>query len=68
MSNTTENCIECKYCRKLKYNFEVGKGFKESYCCIVLLQMPDTTPDCWVQEVNVNGGCEMFSCNKDNSV
>ena len=61
------NCIECKHYLKLKHNFEVGKGFEESHCCIALLQMVDTTPDCWVQEVNDNGGCEMFSLSKHNS-
>lgn len=60
-----EEYPRCKYCRsfhKLKHNFRMGEGFRESYCCDVLLHLPDKPTDCqpWIQEVGEYDICEMF--------
>lgn len=57
-------CKDCKYYRRLKHNFKVGKGFEESNCCIAILIMDKIETGnnlkAWVQEVEPNSFCEMF--------
>lgn len=63
-------CDRCIYGRKLLKDFKVGKGYKDSYCCIMLLIQdklekeldPDykSNVEPWVQEVDPNSDCEMF--------
>lgn len=54
-----ERCELCKHFHRLKYDFQCGVGFKESYCCDVLLHIDDDDEG-WVQETDPNGMCEMF--------
>ena len=54
-----ECCAKCRYYHRLKHNFKVGVGFEESYCCDVLMHLPDTHEP-WIQEVTPNGMCEMY--------
>ena len=63
-------CDRCIYGRKLLKDFKVGEGYKDSYCCVMLLIQdklekeldPDykSNVEPWVQEVNPNSDCEMF--------
>lgn len=52
-----ERCETCKYYRRLKHNFKHGKGFDESYACVVFVN----DPHAFVLEVNANDMCEMYS-------
>ena len=57
-------CADCRFFHKLKHNFEVGKGFKESHCCTIMLEHdfePSVKDITWVQEVEENSRCEMFT-------
>ena len=51
-----EICKNCKYKSKLKHNFAVGKGFEESFCCIIFVNEKDG----FILEVQNNDYCEMF--------
>ena len=53
-----EKCESCRYIRRLKHNFTVGKGFEESNCCVVNLEIDGS--DGWAQEVNKDDVCEMY--------
>ena len=64
---TETKCSNCKYFRKLKHNFERGKGFDEDYCCVVWEYVDvDDAGERWVQEVGKNSMCEMFDDGTDN--
>ena len=52
-----ECCANCKYWKRLKHNFVVGKGFEESHCCVVFVDEDDT----FILETKENGMCEMFT-------
>ena len=56
-------CANCKYFHRLKYGFEVGKGFKESSCCIALTRLDEDIDgyDSFVVETTGNNMCEMFT-------
>ena len=55
-------CKNCKFFHKLKYNFELGKGYKTSSCCIALTRVCENidTYDAFVTEVYEDGECELF--------
>ena len=60
-----ECCAKCRFFHRLKHNFQVGKGFEESYCCDVVMHLPRSESkidDCepWIQEVTPDSMCEMF--------
>lgn len=57
-----ERCEICKYYHPLKHNFQIGKGYEESYCCDVLFRQYG---DGWILEVDPNGMCEMYARRKD---
>lgn len=64
--NTLDICKNCKFFHRLKYGFELGKGFKESSCCIVLTRFSEPCADMddydsFVVEVTENDRCEMFT-------
>ena len=50
-----ERCELCKFYRRLKHNFERGKGFEESHCCVIFEQENE------VLEVAPTSMCEMFT-------
>ena len=50
------DCKSCKYCRRLKKDFKVGKGYAESECCILFADEADG----FVLEVGDNSYCEMY--------
>lgn len=52
-----ERCETCKYYRRLKHNFKHGKGFDESYACVIYVN----DRDAFVLEVNADDVCEMYS-------
>lgn len=61
------DCTTCKYCKRLKKDYKVGKGFTESKCCAMLLYIDEIEKDKykqrtepWVQEVEENSYCEMY--------
>ncbi len=54
---TMERCETCKYYRRLKHNFKHGKGFDESYACVIYVN----DRDAFVLEVNADDMCEMYS-------
>lgn len=56
-----ERCENCMFYHRLKHNFETGKGFIESHACDVLLHVPDTNDEAWIQEVEPWDRCELFS-------
>lgn len=56
-----EQCKHCKHCIRLKHNFTVGKGFEESFCCIVLVHDEDG----FVIEVSEDSMCEIFKAKEN---
>ena len=62
-----ERCENCKFFHKLKHNFQVGKGFEESFACNVMISIPDengkTETTGWIQEVSPSDFCELFTAN-----
>ena len=57
-------CADCRFFHKLKHNFEVGKGFEESHCCTIMIEHdfePPVKDITWVQEVEEDSRCEMFT-------
>lgn len=58
MSNNEQSCkcLDCRYCRRLKHEFEVGKGHVEGLCCVALANEEDG----FVLEIDKNSYCEMF--------
>lgn len=55
-------CKDCRYFHKLKHNFEIGKGYEVSSCCIILTRIaehPDRY-DAFVIETQEDSVCEMF--------
>jgi hypothetical protein len=56
------NCGNCIFFHKLKYDFEVEKGFKESSCCIALTRLDEKKDnyECFVIETTEEDMCEMF--------
>lgn len=60
MKNT---CMNCKYFHKLKYGFEVDKGYKESSCCIALTRLYEDIDgyNSFVVECDEDDCCEMFT-------
>lgn len=65
-----DRCINCKYFHQLKHDFETGKGFKETSCCIAFTRLCDSRDniddyDSFVVEVTENDTCEMFTKRKD---
>jgi hypothetical protein len=56
-------CGNCKFFHKLKYGFEVERGFKESSCCIALTRLDEKKDDyeCFVIETTEDDTCEMFT-------
>lgn len=59
-----EQCSNCVYFHRLKKDFVVGVGFKESFCCDVLLHIDDGEEG-WIQEVPVHGMCELYKGKED---
>lgn len=55
-----ECCAKCRYMHRLKHNFKVSEGIEESYCCDVLLHLPEDESEVWVQETSPEDICEMF--------
>lgn len=55
-------CKNCKFFHKLKYNFELGKGYKISSCCIALTRVCEDIDryDAFVIEVYEDDECELF--------
>lgn len=51
-----EHCEHCKFLRRLKHNFEVGKGYEESFCCVIFAKEKDG----FASEVEKGGSCEIF--------
>lgn len=51
----------------MKHNFQVGKGFEESFACNVMISIPDengkTETTGWIQEVSPSDFCELFTAN-----
>ena len=47
-----ECCLLCKHIRELHHNFESGKGFVRSYCCVNLESL--------VTEVSLSDRCEGY--------
>jgi hypothetical protein len=58
---TEPRCVDCRFFHKLKHNFEVGKGYEESHCCTIMLEHETPQDITWVQEVEENSRCEMFT-------
>lgn len=52
-------CEDCKFIRKLEHNFKIGKGYENSYCCILFTQIEDCQGG--VVEVEPYSRCEMFT-------
>lgn len=52
-----ECCATCRYFHRLKKDFVVGVGFKESFCCDALLH---TEKEAYVVEVTDDDMCEMY--------
>ena len=57
-----ECCANCKYWKRLKHNFVIGKGFKHSHCCVLFVDEDDA----FILETKENGMCEMFTRKKEN--
>lgn len=57
-----EKCKNCKYFRKLKHSFKVGKGYDNSSCCVLFTKDPKDGDeyDSFVVEVTPDSICEMF--------
>lgn len=55
-----EQCSECRFYHRLKHNFELGKGFEESHCCTVWIEL-EPILDSWVQEITADDICELFT-------
>ena len=60
-----ECCANCRYFHKLKKDFEIGVGFKESFCCDVLLHFDKDDEYTFVLEVNAEDMCEMYKGKED---
>jgi hypothetical protein len=58
---TEPRCADCRFFHKLKHNFEVGKGYEESHCCTIMLEHETPQDITWVQEVEEDSRCEMFT-------
>ena len=58
MDRLTDCCKNCKYWKKLKHNFVVGKGFEHSHCCVLFVG--EESEDCFCLETKANELCEMF--------
>ena len=65
---SNECCEKCKFIRRLKHNFTRGNGFEESYCCVVYeyYRDPIDRAEGWVQEVGLDGMCELFDDGTNN--
>ena len=56
-----KTCKTCMYCRRLKHNFEVGKGYEHSVCCTYL----HDTDRGFIMQVSENGlACEVYKENE----
>lgn len=53
---TVRACPNCRFCKRLKHNFQVGKGYEESLCCILLLNEENS----FALEVDEDSYCEEF--------
>ena len=51
-----KRCENCKYLKRLKHNFTTGKGFEESFCCIIFANEEDG----FVLQAELNDMCEMY--------
>ena len=51
-----ERCENCKYLRKLKHNFQVGKGFEEAFCCVIFTNEKNG----FALQVELNDVCEIY--------
>lgn len=60
-----EQCSNCLYFHRLKKDFVVGVGFKESYCCDVLLHFDKDDENTFVLETEKEGMCEMYKGKED---
>ena len=56
-------CKNCLYWHRLKYGFEVWKGYKESSCCIAWTRLDEDIDeyDSFIVETNADDMCEMFT-------
>ena len=54
-------CKNCKYIRPLKHNFETGKGFENSYACVVWEYYAEKDETIDIQEVGLDSRCELFA-------
>lgn len=55
-----ECCGNCKFWKELKHSFEVGKGFKESHCCVLYAYYEHISEDYFIIETDENDTCEAF--------
>ena len=55
-------CENCRYFHMLKHNFEVGKGYEISSCCIALTRVCENPSmyEAFVVEVDKDSECELF--------
>ena len=58
-----EKCNNCKFFHNLKHNFEVGKGYENSSCCVLFTKdsKDGDEYDSFVVEVTPDSICEMFA-------
>ena len=60
-----ECCGNCIYFHRLKKDFVKGVGFKESFCCDVLLHFDKDDEHTFVLETEKDGICEMYRGKED---
>lgn len=56
MKNNEACCSYCQHVLKLEHNFEVGRGYQPSHCCVLFANENDG----FVVEVSPNSMCEEF--------
>lgn len=59
-----ERCGDCAFYALLEHNFEQGKGFEKSHCCVLF---PLTERKGYVVETEPNAHCECFARRTDNA-
>lgn len=50
-------CAECVWFSDLRHNFQKGRGFEESFCCIAFVV---NFREAYITEVQPDDMCEMF--------
>ena len=64
MKGMKECCGNCRYFHRLKHNISAD-GFAESTCCTLWTEVEPKSESSWVQEVNAESMCEMFTEKKE---